>query len=312
MKRTFRGCLLFAGLLSPAPLCAQQPWQSVLGTVRDTAGNPLNAAEVLLGKRKTSTGASGHFRFDSVAVGTYSIVVRLIGYEAAHSRIAVLKSEPTEVDYYLVSRPLAIDPLVVEIKRTGLYGTVGDTAYRAMHGAKVDVIGANGGSAFTDSAGHFSFPTADRGLYMVRVSFPGYYDRWFTLKLRQGEGRQLGVLLAPGRRRHTNEDDQALFDLRHRIALNSAYNFLSGRELERFGGMALCDIPRLRRAVGDNYIVVVDGTRELWNWSLCAWTTDEITLIELSRPPREVPTSIRADAANSPIHYHYIGIWLKR
>ena len=301
-----------AGFLLVALVRAQQPAQTVTGTVRDTAGNPLIGAEILLAKRKVSSGPSGRFRFDSVAVGTYPILVRLIGYESVRSRIGVVKSEPTEVDYYLVPRPFRIDPLIVEIKRTGIYGSVGDTAYHAIHGAKVDVVGAYGGTALTDSAGRFAFPKADRGIYMVRVTFPGYTDRWFTLEVRPGQGRQLGVLLAPGRQRHSSEEEQALFDLRHTLLMTPSWGFMQGRELERFGSRPLCDVPRLRHSAGDNYVIVLNGTRELINWSLCAWNTDEVALIELSRPPRDVPRSIRPDAAWTPFPLRYIGIWLKR
>ena len=305
--------LLWSGiLLLPMSLGAQQPTQTVSGTVRDTAGNPLIGAEILLAKRKASSGPSGRFRFDSVAVGTYPITVRLIGYESAHSRIGVVKSEPTEVDYYLVPRPVRIDPLIVEIKRTGLYGTVGDTAYHAIHGAKVDVVGAFGGTVSTDSAGRFAFPKADRGIYMVRVTFPGFTERWFALELKQGEGRQLGVLLSPGGKRHSHEEEQALFDLRHSLLVKPKYYFMHGAELDRFGSRALCDVPRLRVFDQGNYVVLLDGATRLLNWPLCAWNTDEIAMIELSRPKRQVPRTIRPEAANTPIPLDTIVIWLKR
>jgi hypothetical protein len=185
--------------LWPAALPAQQPIQSVTGIVRDTAGAPLAGADVLLGTHKATTSPSGAFRIDSLRPGQYAITIRMVGYNPVHSRVLVVASEPTEMEYFLLPSPQLLAPIVVESRRTGIYGAVGDTSYKAAVGARVVVSGAKGGEALTDSMGRFAFPDADNGVYMVRVTFPGYSERRFSVELKRGEGRELGVLLTARR-----------------------------------------------------------------------------------------------------------------
>ena len=144
-------------LVLPALLAAQQPLQSVTGIVRDTAGTPLGGAEVLLGPRTAATSPSGAFRIDSLRPGQYAITIRLVGYTPVRSRVVVGASEPTEMEYFMVTAPYLLAPIVVESRRTGVYGAVGDTSYKAAVGARVQVAGLNGGEALTDSMGRFPF-----------------------------------------------------------------------------------------------------------------------------------------------------------
>jgi hypothetical protein len=179
---------------------SQQAGQSVRGVVRDTAGAPLGGVDVFLGPRQTTTNAQGLFRVDSLRPGQYVIMIRLVGYSPIRSRVTVAAAGPTALEYVLVPAPVMLPNIVVEGHRTGIYGTVGDPSLHAAVGARVQVLGAQGGEALTDSLGRFAFPNADRGAYLVRVTFPGYYERRMTLELTRGEGRELAVVLSPGSR----------------------------------------------------------------------------------------------------------------
>lgn len=86
--------LLVAALAKPA--AAQQ---SILGLVRRIGDSvPVVGAEVSIGNRTASTNAAGRFRIDSMAPGQYPVAIRSIGYRPVHSRLAVVASEPTEVE----------------------------------------------------------------------------------------------------------------------------------------------------------------------------------------------------------------------
>ncbi|MFN2565908.1 MAG: carboxypeptidase regulatory-like domain-containing protein [Gemmatimonadaceae bacterium] len=268
------------------PLAAQGPVQSVVGVVRDTAGVPLGGAQVQLGQRHTTTNALGAFRVDSVRPGEYPLTIRLLGYAPVRTRVAVVATAPTELEYFLVHAPVVLPTLMVPGRRTGIYGTVGDTAYRVAVGAKVELLGPGGGTVVTDSMGRFAFPNADRGQYMVRVTFPGYTERRIAVELKRGEGRELGVLLAPSFERRSRGEESALQDLSQRLSFGLQRERLSATELARHGAVSVCDLAQLRAEVGPEIVLIVNGTTVFQRWplsSLCSWRADEVELVEFGR-----------------------------
>jgi hypothetical protein len=276
-------------LLFPALLAAQQPFQSVTGVVRDTAGTPLGGADVLLGPRQATTTQSGAFRIDSLKPGRYAITIRLVGYNPVHSRVVVVVTEPTEMEYFMVAAPYLLAPIVVESKRTGIYGAVGDTGYKAAVGARVQVAGPMGGEALTDSMGRFALPAADHGIYMVRVTYPGYSERRFTVELQRGEGRELGVMLTRAAQLPSAIEEGALEDLGHRLTAGLSRERMTAKELVRHGSGGLCDIPRIKAEVGHGSgattTLILNGVtviREFDVGSLCSWRADEVELVEFS------------------------------
>ncbi|HEU5219736.1 MAG TPA: carboxypeptidase-like regulatory domain-containing protein [Gemmatimonadales bacterium] len=300
-------------ITSTSPASAQQRLQSIQGTVRDADGPLLADADVLLGTRRTSTNPSGQFRIDGLAPGKYQMTVRRIGYRPVRTVVAVVESEPTEVEFLLISAPVLLPPLIVETRRTGIYGVVGDTAFRAAPGAKVEVVGQNGGTVLTDSTGRFGYPRAFHGNYMVRISLPGYAERWFTLEMKNGEGRELVVRLTPGGKPPSPKDDVALFDLHDRLLRARTYNLMGQNELEHFGSQPLCDVPRIRLIIssGKDYTVIVNGNATLSNPPLCTWQMDEIALLEFSSTGSNLPRTAginRNRSVSTPVIY----LWEKR
>jgi hypothetical protein len=276
-------------LALPALLAAQQPLQFVTGIVRDTSGKAVSGADVILGDHRTTTSPSGAFRVDSLKPGHYPITIRLVGYKPVHSRVVVVASEPTAMEYFLIVTPYRLAPVEVVSKRTGIFGAVGDTAFKAAVGARVQVAGLNGGEALTDSMGRFAFPYAEKGVYMVRITYPGYTERRFTVELRPGEGRELGVLLTRSSDPISHIEEAALQDLGHRLATGLSRERMTAKELARHGTGALCDIPKIRAEVGRSpdalTNVILNGVIAWPSFpfsSLCSWRADEVELVEFS------------------------------
>ena len=281
--------ILAAAALGPGAgrLLAQQPLQSVIGVVRDSSGAPLGGAEVLIGARRAETNAQGAFRIDSLRPGRYNVTVRLIGFNPVRSRLAVVETEPTQVEYLLLQAPALLPTMIVEGHRAGIFGSVGDTGYRAIVGARVQIVGPHSGEVRSDSLGHFAFPVSLGGQYVVRVTFPGYTERRFMVELKNGAGRELGVLLAPYRERPSQADDIALEEVGKRLAAGLKRERLSSPELERYSAMPLCEVPRIRAEIGRDLTVpilfVVNGTSADKNADLgrlCAWRADEVEFVE--------------------------------
>jgi hypothetical protein len=277
-----RALLLFVLLACPAPGAAQGPVQSVTGVVRDTSGAPLAGAEVLLGKRIATTNAQGAFRFDSLVPGRYPLVIRLVGYAPVRSRVGVVAGEPTVLEYFIFPAPYLLPAVVVKGERTGIFGVVGDTGYRAAVGAKVEVLGlaAGGGLALTDSMGRFAFPGVGRGVHVVRVTMGGYTERRIMVELKEGEGRELAVMLAPSNQSLDGMAERALADLGTRLNTGLERERMTPAGLARYAGMSLCDIPLLRHEVGETPIVIVNGITVLPEFPICTWRADDVELVE--------------------------------
>jgi Carboxypeptidase regulatory-like domain len=268
-----------------SPIASQSPVQSVQGVVRDTAGTPLGGAEVTLGPRRTTTNKLGVFRVDSVRPGEHSLTIRLLGYRPVRTRIGVVATAPTELEYFLVHAPVVLPTLIVPARRGGIYGTVGDTAYRIAVGAKVELLGPGGGTVLTDSMGRFTFPNVDRGEYLVRVTLPGYTERRIAVELKRGEGRELAVLLAPSSANAPPGEALALQELGQRLSYGLRRERLAATDLAR-GIAYVCDLPQIKSEVDPEITLIVNGTsvyRKVPVSSLCSWRVDEVELIELGR-----------------------------
>lgn len=261
---------------------AQQPGQSARGVVRDTAGTPLGSVDIFFGERRAMTNAQGVFRVDSLRPGQYVVLIRLVGYTPIRSRVT-LKGEVTELEYVLVPAPVLLPTLVVDGRRTGIYGTIADPAFHAAVGARVQVLGFKGGEATTDTTGRFAFPEADRGTYMVRVTFPGYREHRMSLTLARGEGRDLAIRLSPGAETVSGAEEGAFQDLRQRLAIAFQRENLSSADLARYGSADLCNVPMPIEGARGTPTIIVNGVvvyHDMPRHFLCFWRANEVELVE--------------------------------
>jgi hypothetical protein len=220
--------------------------------------------------------------------------------------IRIEETRPSDLSFVMVQAPFLLPPVVTEVRRTGIYGAVGDTGQRPLRGVRVQVAGVNGGVKFTDSLGGFAFPAADRGAYLVRMTHPGFGERRFPVELNPGEGRQIVAVLTPSTVRASHLDDQVFEDLRHRLAFGLRRNFLGPDELTRYGSQGLCDIPRIFAMVGrfsTTTTVILNGTTPLYEFpvsALCAWRADDISLVEFGGDLCADVTSTIGQALSAP------------
>jgi hypothetical protein len=284
---------------------AQENRFTVRGVVRDTAGARIAGALVVVGERQVITNPQGGFQVDSLRPGQYLLLVRATGYLPDRSRIEVGTDRPPSVEIVLVPSAVYLPPVIVAARRTGIYGTVGDTAYRPLAGAKVMVAGANGGETLTDSAGRFGFPGATFGVYVVRVTSPGHVEARLFLELKRGEGKELAIRLVPGKPSASRADAEAIADLGRRLALNDASERLSPADLVRYQSGGLCDVNRITELVGRGsqatVLLVLNGTRVIESFpvrALCSWGANQVELVEFgSSVCRDITRSL-ADLAN--------------
>ena len=270
--------------LGSAPILAAQSIGSITGTVRDSTGAAVAGAEVVIGDKRLLTGAQGGFRFDSLPVGTRLLTIRAVGYTPLRSPVRV-RNQVLSYDFVLHRAPLLLPTLHSEARRTGIYGTVGDSSLAPLAGVRVQLAGRGGGEAVSDSSGRFAFPVSE-GQYVVRIAQPGYAEQRLLVELKKGEGVELAFRVRPSREILARDDDVALLDLSRRLVANLTRDRFSASQLERYGSLGLCDVTGIAgrvRAPTYGLTIILNGTVILDQMSvrdLCSWRADEVELVE--------------------------------
>jgi hypothetical protein len=287
------GFLLGAGSL---PLAAQDRTYTIRGVVRDTALRPIAGAEVISlsrGRRSTTTDQAGRFVLSEIPEGNRPLLVRRIGFLPVHPTVKVPQGPQDSLNVILLGAPVMLPPLIVQADRPGIRGVVGDTAYHALPGTLVELLGARIADT-TDEHGRFAFENLKQGQYVLRASRVGYVARLFSVDLSK-HGQEYSIFLdeyKPGRLdwANTMEAANALTDLATRLSTEPRRYRMTRAELERYGSTALCDIARLRfgrsRPGQDtDPNILWRGVTWIKNASLCGWSADDLDLVEWGLDP---------------------------
>jgi hypothetical protein len=260
----------------------------VQGVVADSAGAGLEGADIVVGSRTTRTTARGTFLLDSVPLGKQVLVARFLGRAPARIAITVVAGTPVELFIRLFPAAYTLPEVTVEASRTGIFGVVVDPAMTPVSGARVQILGTGGKDLQTDGAGSFSFPAAQPGPYLVRVTASGYGEQHTLVEVQRGQGRQVRFRLAISSRAPSRIEEVALADLGKRLATGFRAERLTSAQLERYETLGLCDLPYIReklREGGDKFTnLILNGTtliKEFPIVSLCTWSANEVDLVEL-------------------------------
>ena len=290
-NRLMRFLLGSALLLGAAPaLPAQRQLHTVRGAVKDTEGAGVSNVEILLESpgRSARTDTAGRFSLDSVPEGDRRILVRRIGYLALRFTVKVPQAPADTLRIIMVQIPQQLAPIDVQVERKGIYGVVGDTAYHALPGTLVEILGARIADT-TDERGRFSFEGLKERHFVLRVSRVGYYGRLISVDYT-GKGRDLSVFLTQYSTgtfdwANSREAAIALPDLAIRLAMEPKRYRMTREELDRFGSLALCDIPRIRMQAGADPNIILRGSTWFRNADLCAYSADQLDLVEWGQDP---------------------------
>ena len=190
------------------------------GVVRDTAAFALDSVEISIAalQRRVFSKADGTFLFTDVAPGKYEVRARKLGY-GPQIREMIVDSAGATGMFSLVPLPYVLRPVVTTVARGGLSGVVGDTAFNALAGAQVRLLGHEAHTV-TDSTGSFYIPIKP-GSYLVAVKDAGYADRLVSVIVPPDSGERIRVTLAPPSRPLTVREVHNVDDLSQRLALRS-------------------------------------------------------------------------------------------
>jgi hypothetical protein len=194
--------------------------RKMAGVVRDTSAVALDSVEVSISslQRRVFSRADGTFLFTDLAPGTYEVRARKLGY-GPQIREMVVDSAGATGAFALVPLPYLLRPVVTTVARGGLSGVVGDTAFNALGGAEVRVLGRDAHTV-TDSTGSFYIPIK-AGSYVVDVKDPGFADRFVSVIVPRDSGERIRVTLAPRARPPTVREVHNVDDFGQRLAWRS-------------------------------------------------------------------------------------------
>jgi hypothetical protein len=282
--------------------------RKIVGVVRDTTGFPIDSVEVSIVslKRRVSSKADGMFRFDDVAPGTYEVRVRKFGY-APQVRSVVVDSLGATGAFAMVPLTQVLRPVVTSASRGGLSGVVGDTAFNALSGAEVTVLG-HADHATTDSLGAFYMPIRP-GSYIVRVERPGFDYRLVSVIVPTDSGQRVRVTLAPMSHPVSNRKAHNVDDFGDRVAWHSHSNsrIYTRAELETMRIEWVYDAVRKGYAevhqgpvwIDADCSVIVNGGPEIQD--LSALTVDDIESVEIYDVPSALPSARTPQGRGVPI-----------
>ena len=257
--------------------------QAVSGIVRDSAsGKPLAGAHIELRRdtvrRVAQTDDEGAFVIAEVTQGLYRLSVRRLGFAV---RATDLDVGSTDLAREIMLIPIArdLDTLYVRAGVTGIYGVVGAAeGLRPLADAKVHVLGERR-IHLTDSTGTFFVPLRKGGLYVVRITRPGYAHRMFPITVSGAvdASRLLdsATTSTPGLEVLWQDFHQRL----QRAGINSA--LLSGSDVRRAGSVEQTTTFNARGLVlGGSICVYLNGTPRP-GMNLDVVPIDRIEVVEL-------------------------------
>jgi Fe(3+) dicitrate transport protein len=105
--------LFLLAVLYPAFIFAQTG--KLKGTVKDSIGNPIEAATIFL--KETGTGATsdahGNYLIENIAPGNYSLAVRIIGYNSVSVTYTIKANETSVLNFTLSPQAHLLNELKV-------------------------------------------------------------------------------------------------------------------------------------------------------------------------------------------------------
>jgi uncharacterized protein (DUF2141 family) len=189
--------------------------------VRDTAGNPIEHADISLDTHdvRANSDDKGFFHIEKVSAGTYAVNVRRLGY-FPRSETVVVTDAGGSVAFTLIIVPAKLPTVVTSAVRGGLSGVVEDSVHGILPDAHIAVLGADA-DATTDSAGAF-FVDVKPGRYAVRVDHDGFATRIVSVTIPKDSGRQILVGLAKTSRAAAARQSTMLENLRRRMMMRTS------------------------------------------------------------------------------------------
>ena len=162
---------------------------SITGHVTDSStGAAISGATVSYSGGSTTTDSSGSYSFSSVPAGSYTLTASQSGYNSQTGSVSVTAGAGSTLNLQLTP-----------VSTTGSGGISGQVTNISTGGAiSGATVSYSGGSATTDSAGHYAFASVPAGTYNVSASHSGYFVLTKSVTVSSGSASTLNFALATG------------------------------------------------------------------------------------------------------------------
>lgn len=276
----------------------------VSGFVKDSATNqPLSGAIVDIAgpnrRYSVRTDETGEFRVTVLNEGLHTASVRRIGY-AAYRHAVNIAEEMNPIEIGLAPIPQALGEVLVRGKGAGIYGHIGTSSdLTPIEGARV-YIGGSRDSVLTDSAGAYFLPVKRAGIYMIRVSSPGYAEELYVVDVKKDQVADGSRLLDLGERGHM--PDILWKDLDQRLSWRTTNHaaVIPGSEIRRSGGSMAGALSQSGAIIahgmrlGGSVCIFVNGQPRP-GYPLNAIRPEEVKAIEAYGPKTDVAHFLQMD-----------------
>ena len=198
---------------TPAPTVTLSPFPtpvergSVYGVVSDSDDDPLQGVKVTIGDAvviqeagltySTETDENGYYLFTDLAAGYYALTYEKEGYETKTEYVILAEGEDK-----------GLAPVIMEYIEEGIItGYVEDAKGNPIESAKIKLKGITTKVLFTtdtDADGFFEFAYLDADTYIVIARKKGYKRSSKTVKLEEGEEKEIQIKMKKTRNTFSN------------------------------------------------------------------------------------------------------------
>ncbi|MBI1967453.1 MAG: TonB-dependent receptor [Gemmatimonadetes bacterium] len=199
MRRRLAAALVLA-LLLPAWVAAQET-AVVYGTVRDSAGKPIDRALVRIAGTPFAafTDSSGVYRLAAPS-GRVVVVVERIAFRTMSDTVTLAAGDSRRVDFTLAPKPgVLLDDLPRQLPRAmggTVLGTVRDQVGRPLERALVQFAGTSRG-AYTDALGRYRLTDVAPGTVVLEAVRIGYVPARETVTVAAGDSVRVDFAVSP-------------------------------------------------------------------------------------------------------------------
>lgn len=162
---------------------------SITGHVTDSStGAAISGATISYSGGSTTADSSGSYTFSSVPAGSYTLTASHSGYTSQTGSVTVTAGAGSTLNFQLTP-----------VSTTGSGAMSGQVTNISTGGViSGATVSFSGGSATTDSAGHYTFTNVAAGTYNVSASHSGYFLLTKSATITSGSTSTLNFALATG------------------------------------------------------------------------------------------------------------------
>ena len=180
-KTQSRAVTLKASETTPIDFTLVSATCTIVGTVKDSQGNPKGGATVSAKDKETKTNDQGYYGMAEVPAGRQTVIVNLAGYKEGRKEVTLKPDKSNIVNFILVQATTGT-----------IRGTVKDALDDTIGGATVS---AGGKTTITNRQGSYLLKEVPAGRRSVKATHPSYGPKSRTVTLKGGETREVNFTL---------------------------------------------------------------------------------------------------------------------